>query len=209
MASSTFERNKVFISYSHKDKRYLDSFLPYLKYLEKNMLVDFWVDTKIRPGEKWQNEVENALNSAIVAILFISIDFLNSPFIEKNELPPLLFAAESEGVKILPVILRPCTLPDNLLRLKAMNNPAKPLSKMKGYEREELWVELTKDALNYIKSRMSIKKQASQEDLSDIETAAYFEDDLKEAIQEMQLLTFDPSSVFSKKSKIGEEGNNG
>src|SRR2546428_13547009 len=98
MVSSALERNKVFISYSHKDAKYLDGLLPHLQYLEKNKRIDLWVDTKLKPGENWQSEVENALASVKVAILLISIDFLNSPFIAKNELPPLLFAAEADGV---------------------------------------------------------------------------------------------------------------
>lgn len=74
--------------------------------------------------------------------MLISIDFLNSQFIADNELPPLLAAAESEGVKILPVILRPCILPESLSQFQAINSPSRPLSKMKGYEREELWVKV-------------------------------------------------------------------
>src|SRR5690348_7621610 len=102
-------RTKVFVSYSSKDTRYLDELLPHLQYLEKNKLIDLWSDGKIIPGDKWKEEIALALASTRIAILLISIDFLNSSFIEDNELPLLLTAAEVEGVKILPVILRPCT----------------------------------------------------------------------------------------------------
>lgn len=133
---------KVFISYSHKDSRYLKSLLPHLEFLERNKQIDLWVDTKIKPGQRWQDEIESALASARVAILLISIDFLISPFIGSNELPPLLTAAEAEGVKILPVILRPCTLPKSLSQFQAINNPSRPVSMMKGYEKEDLWVKV-------------------------------------------------------------------
>lgn len=141
-AFSAPNRAQVFISYSHKDAKYLSGLSPHLEYLEKNKLVEFWADTKIKPGEKWRDSIKSALASTKVAILLISIDFLNSQFIADNELPPLLAAAESEGVKILPVILRPCILPESLSQFQAINSPSRPLSKMKGYEREELWVKV-------------------------------------------------------------------
>lgn len=135
-------RTKVFISYSHKDARFLNELLPHLKYLEKNKLIDLWSDDKIDPGDKWKEEIELALASTKIAILLISIDFLISPFIGDDELPPLLTAADAKGVKILPVILRPCTLPKNLSQFQAINNPSRPLAGMKRYEREELWMKI-------------------------------------------------------------------
>src|SRR5438270_11408475 len=99
MVSSAPSRTKVFISYSHNDTKYLNMLLPHLKYLEENKLIELWTDSKIQPGERWQDEIKLALASTKVAILLISVDFLNSPFIQNNELPPLLAAAETEGVK--------------------------------------------------------------------------------------------------------------
>ncbi len=166
MASFSPSREKVFISYSHKDAKYLQGFLPYLKYLEKDNSIDFWADTKIKPGEKWKSEIKEALTSAKVAVLLISIDFLVSQFIIEDELPPLLAAAEAKGVKILPIILRPCTLPKSLSQFQAINNPSKPLSKMKGYEREDLWVKVVNaivDAMNAQTPEVnSIYKQQQQ-----------------------------------------------
>ena len=135
-------RTKVFISYSHKDTKYLNELLPHLSNLEKNKLIDLWSDTKISPGDNWREAIEGALASTKIAILLLSIDFLNSPFIADNELPPLLAAAETKGVKILPVVLRPCDLPRSISKFQAVNNPSRPVTAMKRTEREALWAKL-------------------------------------------------------------------
>ncbi len=157
-------RAKVFISYSHKDDKFLETFLPHIRYYERNKLIDFWTDKKIKPGADWKREIENALASALIAVLLISVDFLDSQFIQDNELPPLLISAEKKGVTILPVILRPCSLPESLSRFQAVNNPSMPVAKMKGYQREELWVKVTSaivDAMSSQKSTVnSVLKQS-------------------------------------------------
>jgi len=211
MVSSALERNKVFISYSHKDAKYLiNGLLPHLQYLEENKRIDLWVDTKLKPGENWQNEVENALASAKVAILLISIDFLNSPFIRKNELPPLLFAAEAEGGTILPVILRPCgELPKSLSRFQAINSPSRTVSRMKGYEREELWVKVAKATADAMSSETSMEKKIHKEALLN-EGKDDNRERVNEVLQKMkQGIGLNPASILSKQSKVGEEGEYG
>ena len=117
----------------------------HLKPLEKEGVVDVWDDTKIKAGEKWEQEIENALNKSAIAVLIISADFLASDFIVDNELPPILERSELKGTKIVPIILRPCRFSrdKNLSKFQALNSPDKPLESMSENEQEELWDRLS------------------------------------------------------------------
>lgn len=146
---SAFEKEKelaktVFVSYSHVDVAYLDRLKVHLKPFEKSGLIDLWVDTKIKAGEKWKEKIELALEKSAIAILFISADFLASDFIVDNELPPLLKAAEEKGKIILPVILKPCrfTRDKNLSKFQAINDHNMPMSKLEENDREEIYVKI-------------------------------------------------------------------
>ena len=132
---------KVFISYSHKDDSYLKRLLVHLRPLEKAGKIDLWVDTQIKVGEKWKQVIESALSNARTAIMLISADFLASDFIIDNELPPLLKKAETDGTKIIPVILAPCrfTRDPNLKHFQAVNDPAQPISELSYHQREVIY----------------------------------------------------------------------
>jgi nucleoside phosphorylase len=145
-------RASVFISYSHKDKKYLDELHVHLAQYVRMGVVDFWDDTKIVPGSKWHEEIKKALQSAKVAVLLISADFLASDFIASNELPPLIAAAEQEGTVILPVILRPSVFKDTeLAQFQTVNAPSSPLSKMTRGKREEVWTKVAEVVKNALK----------------------------------------------------------
>lgn len=144
-------RDKVFVSYSHLDKPFLDDlkrhFKPFLKQ------IDIWDDTKIQPGQKWKDEIRKALSETKVAILLVSTDFLGSDFISTDELPPLLKAAEEEGAVILTLIIKPCLFEDfpELNVFQAMNPPSRPIIKMDEIEREELYVNLVRQTKRILK----------------------------------------------------------
>src|SRR5713226_2704155 len=119
-------RTKVFISYCHRDVKYLDRLRVHLAFFERDRLLDIWDDMKILPGSLWHEEINEALLCAKVAILLVSADFLASRFIAEIELPSLLAAAQLDGAVILPVILSPCRFTDSeLSQFQAINSPSK------------------------------------------------------------------------------------
>jgi hypothetical protein len=58
----------VFISYSHKDAKWLMKLKQFLQPLEERELIRVWDDTEIRPGSEWIGEIHKALGSARVAM---------------------------------------------------------------------------------------------------------------------------------------------
>ncbi|MEW5924528.1 MAG: COR domain-containing protein [Candidatus Zixiibacteriota bacterium] len=138
-------RSKIFVSYSHKDAKWLELFRTHMKVLEnEGVTVDLWDDTKIKAGMKWREEIEKALKETKVAVLLVSTDFLASDFIVKNELPRLLKAAQDDGASIISLILKPCRFLEHkgLSQFQAINEPEKPLVKMSGVNRDSLLVSL-------------------------------------------------------------------
>src|SRR4051812_41086140 len=91
-------RDRAFISYSHKDKVFLEQLLTHLKPLQRAGRVSAWSDKQLEPGSKWQDEIAKALDLTKVAVLLVTKDFLASDFIHENELGPLLRQAEQGGV---------------------------------------------------------------------------------------------------------------
>src|SRR3954471_19210024 len=55
---------QVFISYSHRDKKWLDRLQVHLAPLLQKGAVTVWADTQIRPGQEWKREIESAMASA-------------------------------------------------------------------------------------------------------------------------------------------------
>jgi hypothetical protein len=139
-------RNKVFISYSHKDAKWLNRLQVHLKPLERTGEITRWDDTLIKPGEKWREAIKRGLGEAKVAVLLISADFLASDFIHSNELPPLLSAAESEGVVILQIVLSPCRFEEteSLSQFQSVNPSSKPLGMMTKANQEAIFVKVSK-----------------------------------------------------------------
>jgi predicted nucleotide-binding protein len=136
----------VFFSYSHKDKKWLERFQSTLKPLIRVNQISVWDDTKIKAGDIWRDEIKQALATSKVAVLLVSTNFLNSDFIAENELPPLLVAAQNEGLRILLVIVGHSLFEETELgRYQAVNDPSRPLAKMSAASREQEIVRICKE----------------------------------------------------------------
>jgi N-acetyl-anhydromuramyl-L-alanine amidase AmpD len=135
--------NQVFVSYSHKDKKWLDALRIHLKPLIRDERIRVWDDTRIREGQIWRDEIRAALATASVAVLLVSPDFLASDFIAEDELPQLLDAARRGGVTILWVAVRYSSYKHSKIEpYQAANDPQTPLASLRPSQRERAFVEI-------------------------------------------------------------------
>ena len=137
-------RDQVFISYSHQDARWLDRLQVYLAPIERRGAIRRWDDSLIRPGQRWEREIAEALDRTRVAVLLVSADFLASDFIHRVELPRLLGAAEDEGMLIIPVVLECCNFERcaELAQFQSINSPAHPLDTLPEPEQKAVLAKL-------------------------------------------------------------------
>ena len=131
-------RFKVFISYSHKDLRWLESLREHLGVLEQEGLIDVFADTRIGAGDDWFNTLHEEMSSARLALLLVSASFLTSSFIRKAEVPSLFRQHEAAGMTIYPLLVRDCAWQEVgwLSKLQIRPANAKPVESMRGSIRQ-------------------------------------------------------------------------
>ena len=100
---------RVFISYSSRDR--LDALR--LKEIVESGGHDVWMDLfDIRPAARLATELEQGVVTADVLALLLSPTAVASPWV-RDELQHAL-AAEAKGLRVMPVILRPASIPEGL-----------------------------------------------------------------------------------------------
>lgn len=129
-------QSRVFISYSRADEMWVDRMRTHIHVGRHKDSIHLWDDRSIAPGEMWQDQLEEAIASAGVAILVISADYLASDFISYKELPTLLHRRQEEGLVILPILVRPCLWHEVewLRSIQFWPKDAKPISSLPEHE---------------------------------------------------------------------------
>lgn len=95
----------VFLSYSHKDKEFVEQLIVELKH----HLCRVWYDEGLTEGESWNDEVANRIRNATIVVVILTKNAVASPYVlmEVNY-------AISKGIRILPVFAEEVTLPAGL-----------------------------------------------------------------------------------------------
>ena len=133
-------KKTVFISYSHADKKWLDRILPFLKHLEGMDLVELWTDLKLRGGDAWASEIEEALSRSAVAVVLVSPNYLSSEFLARQELPKIVERSERGDLRLIWLSLDQASVEQTpLAEIKPFSGPRRPLA---GLSEKKLEAEL-------------------------------------------------------------------
>jgi formylglycine-generating enzyme required for sulfatase activity len=76
--------------------------------LKRQGRIDPWDDRCIDGGEAWRENIRAAIEGCQLALLLVSPAFIASDFIYTEELTRLLERRERDGMRVVPIILRPC-----------------------------------------------------------------------------------------------------
>lgn len=139
---------KVFISYAHKDEAFKDELITMLASMQRQGIIDAWQDRRIEPGDEWYQAIQTAMNECDLAVLLVSKNFLASRFINDEEVPRLLQRRKAEGMRVIPIIIRPCMWSSEpvLRDLQALPQDGKAVisfSEENG-DRDQVWTDIAK-----------------------------------------------------------------
>jgi len=98
------EKTDIFISYSSKDRQWAQDFASHFDSLN----ISFWYDQNIQAGRKWNDDIEEAMQKAKMAVLLISVNFMNSTYIKEKELVKLKQRYDNNEIQIIPIYISSC-----------------------------------------------------------------------------------------------------
>lgn len=180
------DRDKVFISYSRDDRKWLDLLLQTLSPLIRAKPNTIWWDGLIKAGQEWEKEIQRNLASAKVAVLLVSPGFLASEFILKQELTTLLRAAQTEGVAVLWSLVRNCWWENTPLR-RYQAVPYQQTHTMKAWnvlgeaELEDLLVTVAKEIDDRLRSDLAAPSAEEEAEASQAMAEPTIEKDIRGA----------------------------
>lgn len=149
----------IFISYAHEDEAFKNALVQHLGGLKRRGLIDPWTDRCIDGGEEWRADIRAALDGCHLALLLVSPAFIASDFIYTEELSQLLERREREGIRLVPIILRPCAWKHEkpIEALQARPQDGKPIVTFSDSDgsRDQAWLEIVDDIARWGNRRPS------------------------------------------------------
>jgi hypothetical protein len=183
-------RNEIFISYSHRDKRWLEEIVMTLTPLIRKRKFSVWDDRKITAGSRWKREIASALANAKVALLLVSRSYLHSDFIANEEFEPLLKKAQEGGLVVVWVALGHSLYEQtDIADYQAANDPARPLNSLSESDADFELVKIAKSIDQLLDTEPSVPEPPT--DLGRVRETS-------EATSERQTLDEPPAGAVEK-----------
>jgi hypothetical protein len=156
---------KIFVSYSHADTKHMDRLLVHLAPLKSAAELEIWTDKQIAGGDAWAPAIDKAISDATLAIFLVTADFLNSDFIIRKEVPSLLERRQKEGLRLYPILAKPCAwqaIPW-LSSIQVRPTGAKPVWRTGGRYAEDELARIVLELLAIIQLAIQAKSAATDE----------------------------------------------
>jgi hypothetical protein len=156
----------IFISYSSKDKKEVEKLLPQLHALERSHNLCIWRDRdNIHKGDNWEQELNQAMEKAVIALLFVSTNYLNADFVFDRELPCFFHRQSCKTIRIWPIFLSPCASELSLVEYsdregkqqsRAIDSiqcfsKERPLKELSVAERDGIMADIARDIVKTVK----------------------------------------------------------
>jgi formylglycine-generating enzyme required for sulfatase activity len=212
---------KVFISYSHDDKKYCDQIKKSLAQLQQcGKSIDVWADHEIKAGEEWDESIEEKLRQADIILFLVSISFIASPYIKDKELAVGYERREGGSAEIIPVLLSASMWEQTgLARFQALpidpsDKRSKPIedwdNKSQAYNSIALAIDdiasniLKNKQVREINEKLQFYKKRCQEFLSqspDLELSIANQHSLNDLCEDLGIGKVDAEKVFEEAEK--------
>lgn len=161
---------KTFIIYAHEDRSTVNAIRGQLRIFEKKEVLQIWDDGEILAGQDWDKSIKLKLESAQLILLFISVDFINSEYIEKTELQAALQRHRDGEAKLIPIIVRRCFWEEyfELGKFQALPPQAKPILSHDAHAIDEAYHAVAlgiKAAADEMQQKIAAAEQARQTEI--------------------------------------------
>ncbi len=197
--------SNIFISYSQQDEDWKNRVAKQIGVLARAGL-DSWDDRRIAAGDDWHPKIQQAIERCDVAVLLISADFLTSSFILDTEIPRLLQRRQEQGIRVIPLIVRPCTWQriDWLEGIQARPQDGKPLSGMSPHDAEAALSRLADEIADLLLAPPSNASFMPPPRPGTPSSAASIWQEKLEFLRQQEAICADPAQKFALKKQIEE-----
>ncbi len=90
-------KDKIFLSYSHADRAWVDKFVHSLA----DRQINVWYDVHdIKAGDRWQELIQDALRKSLILVAVLSKSSIDRPWMFFE-----LGAAVADGKRVIPVLI--------------------------------------------------------------------------------------------------------
>ena len=143
----------------------MDRLLVHLAPLKSAADLEIWTDEQIAGGDAWAPAIDQAISNATLAIFLVTADFLNSDFITRKEVPSLLERRQNEGLRLYPILAKPCAWQaiQWLSAIQIRPTGAKPVWRSGGRYAEDELARIVLELLAIIQLAIQAERSATDE----------------------------------------------